>query len=1167
MSTKTLLVGCGGSGITTLLRFNELLAGNSEWRKNLWENVSYMVIDTEIAKINQFREQVAAQCGRARMPVMKLVQITRGYQTLDEIVAPHITPRRGTPEGDLLARHWWMTTPLTKDQVSEPYRAQYIHPIDVGAGQCGPVSYLAAWKYLPRLEHDVDEILSEIETHNIGESNPLANLRVFIVAGLAGGTGRGTWNLIAFKLRQYLQKRHHKVEPASVFFDAKCFETVLAGQPDQLLGTKVNSLTGVSELASWMRIRDTGEFRYHLPNLENPDLTGDTDVIRVPDDEDDPTQLSPIAAAYLVFAKNGSGSLSSNRQYHEMAAAALYAMVVGAQYIDAGAINRLSGFGSFAATSFEVDTVKLRAFFEATVRETAIDALRELAGPENNFRREAETAVGFGADASRKSFLKRTNFFVSDAVTTDVLVGDADANAPIVQQIVSALRREYGDGAETFANHVEAQDVEETKRFALEMFDVGSEEDAAVQLDAVLSKYGLDEKTMAITLREAVKSAYVVNGRPSAGRALAAINALTDQFEESRNNLQKPVSDPSGVSIDGVDMLKERFVSFVDEKAKRKFLEFKPFMPDEKDALKLEYSNYLGIALFFRIRDLLVERFRSAEQILAKLHGSFTMLVDSLAETAKEFGRQAHDASGAAKGVTAYEQLFVDGNSTDAVRKSIPRADSTQNIYRRVLKPIMSKEMIATLLRKNESVVCHNDELETCVNLALDDILSLPEDRSRDELRAKLRKTFVSKFREHVFLERTFMDRVFTFERVLANNIPYWNKLLAATNGEPDHFDTLTDDLRVWLGLSISDFYESEDDTVPHIREDGLMRNILVSMVGTCKPWVELRQADGTYLTTLALVPKELDEDDVKEYASAAQKKHPTQAVQIIHRKDTANGGEKLPLDRIVVFAAQDIKGETPDEVLNSVLSLDYWQEADVKKMLELAEDADGAAFWKKDARNGKYGERQRGLGFVSPVFVRDETLSSLRWRPWKPEKTVSQSEAEKNAVIDVLLYAFLGQGMPADATQLAELEASFGWKLPLVQMGFNKTEDFNYTREPIMWKDGRGQLSPIPKWSAGAPLIYSIDNVFAYLRGEGRPGDEGKALAKSQAEGREQLAQMQEERSAFLQHVVATIGGAAYTTLVAARQTWLIQKKRDASAEDKPFWDLLIARSAEELA
>ena len=51
MKNKTLLIGCGGSGITTLCRFNEMLAGNASCRNDIWEGISYLILDTEVKKM------------------------------------------------------------------------------------------------------------------------------------------------------------------------------------------------------------------------------------------------------------------------------------------------------------------------------------------------------------------------------------------------------------------------------------------------------------------------------------------------------------------------------------------------------------------------------------------------------------------------------------------------------------------------------------------------------------------------------------------------------------------------------------------------------------------------------------------------------------------------------------------------------------------------------------------------------------------------------------------------------------------------------------------------------------------------------------------------------------------------------------------------------------
>ncbi len=90
---KTLFVGCGGSGVTTLLRVNELLAGNPETRNRLREDVSYLVIDTEKKKIDDFVKIVRAQMGGKGMPVILPVKMTDGYHRLNEIVKPNLTKR------------------------------------------------------------------------------------------------------------------------------------------------------------------------------------------------------------------------------------------------------------------------------------------------------------------------------------------------------------------------------------------------------------------------------------------------------------------------------------------------------------------------------------------------------------------------------------------------------------------------------------------------------------------------------------------------------------------------------------------------------------------------------------------------------------------------------------------------------------------------------------------------------------------------------------------------------------------------------------------------------------------------------------------------------------------------------------------------------------------
>ena len=240
---KTLFVGCGGSGITTLLRVNELLAGNPGTRNRIREDISYMVIDTEVDKITKFEKTIEDQMGGKGLPVILPVQVTKGYHKLFEIVNPNFDGK-DSETLSLLKPHWWFT-PDEGGKEGRPFRAINLPgSISEGASQCAPVSYLAVWNYLPRLKKDIAKLLGEIQLNNTDAVNPLKDLKVYIVTSLAGGTGRGCWNLVAFKIRQCLKELGAPAEPTGVFFDASCFPNVT--KPDNRRSLRMKSLTGMS---------------------------------------------------------------------------------------------------------------------------------------------------------------------------------------------------------------------------------------------------------------------------------------------------------------------------------------------------------------------------------------------------------------------------------------------------------------------------------------------------------------------------------------------------------------------------------------------------------------------------------------------------------------------------------------------------------------------------------------------------------------------------------------------------------------------------------------------------------------------------------------------------------------------------------------------------------
>jgi len=1151
MSQKVLLVGCGGSGITTLLRFNGLMAGNPEWRNLLWENVSYMVVDTEVAKTSDFVETVERQLGKAKKPIIRQVQITRGYHRLNEIVKPNFDLQKDPAALATIRPHWW------HDSNGNPFRAQYITNLEHGAGQCGPVSYLCAWNFLPKMEKEIDGLLAEIQAHNIGQDKPLENIRVYVVAGMGGGTGRGSWNLIAFKIRQCLENRGYQVEPTGIFFDATCFPNVVKNDPDQDTNTKLNSLTALSELSAWMHLcSGHGDYSYSLPNLAKPDPSGRTDVIRVDPEDTTMSRRSPITSAYLICGNNGRGHLDDNDAYHEMAGAALYSLVAGSQFVDPRTINRLTNFGSLAATTFEIDTVRLRTYFECSLRETAIRDLLRAATKGSEIEKEAISFIGTPG-AGDDSFFDKTPLIVDSAVSVSSITPPAEGAGEIslLQRVIIKIKADTPKSAQVFDKKLESQNVKVSwaqAKEGLTMADLDKKK-LGEKVAEAFDEAGISD--LRALLVDSVMTAYASGKTPSLGRALAVVAGLKKSFNTSIDNL-------NGAIITGQQAYRKPedvsacFKRIFDEAAKKKFLEFKAFTNPERRMLVNSFAMHQNYTAFFKVKPLLIRKFEEAKSVLEEIEKALKDLSSTLCDVADAFKKDAKTQCGAKK-ASAYDALFVREDST-SVFNALPVADDLMNIYRRVLKPVVSEENIGKLLSEKagtSKVKSINDRINQELKVLLSD-----NKEWTDDSKGKLEGAFKDLFQSNVFLKKEFLDENFSFEGVLKNNLKHWNRLIQETVGIPDQSDELYDRLRVYLGVTVD-----TADQVPTIKWDGLVNSLVVSMVGTCKPWIEFAGDNGDYLETIALLPVSLEQNGAATLKKAIETKHKTQATAIVHRGNESEGGYKLPQDRLVVFASQKLtKGDRDDHLLDGVTSFSYWRNAEIDARLQLTESGDGSAFFEPGRKGTDFVERERGLGYISPIFVNNPDLSALRWKPWAPKVNLDAVMALESEVCEALLYAFIGNGLKADDLLLKTLVDRFSWAMPLIEMGGAKTEDFSFTRDPLVWKRGKGALDGTPVWEPGEKLVTSIDNVFEYLLGKGKPGLDGRHQEEARVKGGSHLKQLTLEVGVFNKHIRPIIGEDAFTALAEARNTWLVSQFRKATKADQIYWRKLQEAAAQ---
>ena len=1168
MSRKTLLVACGGSGIKTLMRFNEMMAGNDEWRKRLPNDVAYLIIDTEVDLTQEFSEKVNKQMGdigETGMPLIRLLQITKGLNDIGDIVDGVFYGHENDPAYARLRPHWWFNP-----DGRTPFRAQFIKEIERGAGQCCPVSYLCTWNALPKFDDVLNDLLDNLKRRNMHEDRPLENMQVFFVAGLAGGTGRGTWMPAAFKVRKFLEERGFKINPSGVFFERGCYPNVALDDESQDLGMKVNTVTGLSELSSWMRVLEGGDYYFSLPNLmrpecnpEDPSGQADTDVIRVQPGEKDSFKRSPLNSAYLICDDAGHGRLDDNRQYHEMAGAALYTLVTGAQIVGSTAINRLKNFGSLGASTFEVETVELKAYFEAFLRMAAVGAVCKKAEKGDALDGEANAVLESLADEEHPLH-GLSVFSVLDAVGPNDIAASAGATS-VVSRAVAAIRAENPNVQQNFVAQMKKQKPKEAWQFAsrvLSAADVGKEKINAV-VDAVLKELKITDLNAA--LGQLVVEAYANEKMKSSfGRAVAVIDKLESIYSASIANLEKRIVFGKDAYAQEKDIV-ARFKPEFDEMAKRNTvkekLTFTNFTEAEQKYLANKLSWLYNCAVFFKIRPILQSRFEAALASLAQVKTACGLLSKTLSKVEKTFEKATDSCIGAKRG-EAFGKLFT-APTAKVMLADIPYDASAQMMYKRVLKPIMTKDQVRDLLLAEGSSSMRENTINAVVLDELRRLLSLktlPEAEYVGEMEKTLERTFISS----VFLAKDFMDVNFAFDRVLKANIPHWNDLIADMCGSMHDYQDLCRRLQDYLGVDLANKNDVEDPDAmpPRIRLDGIINRIAVSMVGTCRPWVQLKNHVALKdLETIVLLPVGLSPNQLLEMNRLVKASHDSQHVNVFHLNSESTTGCKLPCDRIVVFASQCISaedGRDGEQALDLVQSISrMWKEPKVKAALEEAEKADAKAYFEK--KGDVYKERRRGLGFVSPIYVNEPKLATNRWRPWKPEMTVDDVEELTRSVDRALLYAFIGaDAKAAETTILSDIADRFGWSLPLLVMGKGKSEDFTFTREPLVWKNGKGVEDVTPAWEADETVITSIDKLYAYLMGQGKPGLEGSKLVKAQEDGAKQLQHLISEAEVFAEKIVPSIGAAALDKLRAARNKWLTVRARTATKDDVPFWKRL---------
>jgi len=1047
MARATLYFGFGGSGIKTLMSLNALLAEDPVWRYRARDDVYYVIADTETDQIEKFKRDYQRKFGRETGGNLLSIDLAQGLTTLGPRVHRYFvepfaskTDPKTEAAKNRLYEHWW----VMPDGV--PFTAPMVRNLKDGAGQCPPASFFLAWSYLHLFERHLEGFVSSIQRARASHENPdpLKDLRVHVVASIAGGTGRGCWVPLAFKLRKILLDKGAQPSPEAYLFDASCFSELFSTSRDQETRLKVNALTGLSELSAWMSGVGTDlrlpAYRYFLPSQQHPgEESQDVLSTRVPGHEE---LVSPADRIFLIFGNSQVGGLGKSDAYFEMAGKALYTKLTLSQ-VKGGQVNEHDAYRSVGALTFEINAGRLRRYFENLAR---IRFAKQLAEPDEDLAEKVanEFIAAMGLD-----------FHVRQK---EDIVQDPEGN--LLQRACHELLKLREDGIRQARGELN-QDYE-YGRDAVRDAIAPSPRAAAAAVEEALKTM----PTLGNRLKDAVKSAYG-EGKGSF-RSLAAVSRLLDRARTRLSKLERPPAgylEPKQLAdeIQGQweegDVPKDSLVAFIRQREGREgFLGVTGERFSEKELGEIEgrtreeLLRWHYALLLQAIQEHATEQAQEliqwqqhCESLLESTGRVERVLLHRMGEALSDVGTEAGMSVG-----EMFDRLFTDKDHPE--QPLLVNAKGPERLYYRELKPVLARGEEVTLLGAEDAIAVHDDA--PLNRRVLDYIFGEDLSLAHVDLPTGLEQ----EIERAVQLGTNFLERHFSFAPVLEGLVQAWVDRLNATKGNQDQHEELKNLFKKNFGKLPT--YEIDRYKSRTLEES--LRKLLISAASLCRPYADYKERVGddrrmrgdVDVALLAGLPPlygaSVNSHEFETDVQAYFRQHHYTDISIA--VDTGENEKRSPF-LLTVYTSEGVPH------LTDLSSVDGWKgDHQVYDILKRAEDPQSPVVFEK------------GVGYVDPVYVRNPEIRALRWRPWLPDLI---DHREETLTLDALLH-----GLFAPAPERAAPFEARGWKFPLISEGALRRYAFE---RKALHNDGNGRYLADEvgtPWEIGENLGQNVLNL-----------------------------------------------------------------------------------------
>lgn len=1117
-SPVRLYIGFGGSGLKTLTAFVETLAQHGEWGDEAETHCAFILADTDrndIAKYASRIREVVRRIGRD--PIVRTIQTSEGAANFSEYAASRLEEAN---HHERVKDHWWY------DQGGIPFTAsRFVGDPGEGAGQCPAISTFLAWNILDRMGEEVRDVVEQLQRRlTLGNDKQDWTLHTTIVAGFAGGTGRGCWHLLASKVREVLAQSGRQTSPAGYFYDSSVFAEVMNREPSQAVKMRVNSLTGFSELTGWMRNEGAATpFQFRLPNLQSPHDHGSDviDVRRVTKGLAGVHGESPINQAYVVFGSGRAGRPGSPEAYYKVVANAMYSRLV--REVASGIVNN-PGFGGLGAASIEIPINKIRAYVRNFV---GMHLPRTIAG-------EAEPAevdrwVGLLTDG-----LKSPHPFTyspkSDGTLIERVLSGVMASAqPRLRRLAECMDpktkdlRRAADESRRLDGWADSRDGAAAIRTIAGQALVAHLWGAQAGPDAV-GTGGLMRDLGALDKLSPDDYALIFGGGDGEVRKA---NPLSEAMRRLVMRQRLRLSMPDGTTVE-LDLrgfgtkaaLARKLVVALQEIAKKV-----PGAPVGNDpgspgaqlshdvlvkATKGLFSGGIDANEAGMISDAASSRvrMRSMGPVQEMLCREFNVAADELNLLAKELESVvtllrtfADDAERDLKPVR--EQLFWTGEDFGHVLRQA--ADATfdgKMLTDQVLQPVADDAVLERALTA-EMVSQGNQRFESALVefvRRLDGWIRESSPTADGAERQRELRRMASKGLEslggELVLGRKFYADNFGFFSTVRGLLQAWGEEFVRRAASEQDTKRLQTAFRVQFGRD----YPVDRDGPVRLRGDELDKEtratcaaMAVALGARCDALVEIRGARTaveSYDVVEVVAPAEvhftgdfkaacerLAEERGVARKAGTFKVHPT-------FESRALGNPFL----MTAYAQESFP--SGDEGLDRIASLHYHRDPGISRWLQACEDPSGHSFFEVDDEVLPLASKVFGLGYTTRAFVADESLRKHRWKPWIKAGAAAH-DARQAFALDALAFALLDEPIADPGPALQRVHDSEHWSTPIISLrrpgqGEGQGKKWEFARSAF--RDDFGT------WAANNPAFKagdghtSIKKVLDAMAGDANP-------------------------------------------------------------------------------